>query len=594
VIQQVAVPATHDHGLVLLSVVISIVAAYASRDLVERLNLARGRAWGAWLLAAGVVDGVGTWSMHYTGKLALNLPMPLMLDWRMVVMSYVVGVVGSTAAVALVGRRTAISAGRAAAVGVLLGGVGISALHFVAMGAIRQPRAHLAAVSLVWPMLGVVIAVTISGIAAGLLFGRGARERPARRRWPGHAAAFLRGVANPSMHYSAMAAVTFSEVSGAGDAPHLVSIESLGVLGISVVPVMVLVVGILTSLIDRSRTQRVLLDELFEQAPQAVALMGADSRIVRVNREFTRLFGYPPDEAIGHSLDDLLASGERRGPVAHYADLVAQRTRVDIEVLAQRRDGTRLPASMVCVPVSLPSGDAEMYAIFTDITERRRAEEALRMYPQRLMEAQEAERQRMARELHDEIGQVLTSVGLILALPPRLTPEQLRARVSEAQRVLDALIGQVRDLALDLRPSMLDDLGLAAAVGWLIERYTAQTDMRIKLRHSGIERRRFNAEVEIAAYRIVQEALTNVVRHARVREAAVRMSASGDTLRVEVEDGGVGFDPGASQSRYSLGLTGMRQRASIVGGRLIIDTATGAGTRVVGEFPLDGAPPETS
>ena len=115
------------------------------------------------------------------------------------------------------------------------------------------------------------------------------------------------------MHYTAMAAVTFTYSDEVPDLSHAVSISSLGILGISIVPVMVLVVALLTSLVDRLQKQRALLDELFEQAPQAVVLMSADNRVVRVNREFTRVFGYTPQETLGRRLGELIVPDESRG-----------------------------------------------------------------------------------------------------------------------------------------------------------------------------------------------------------------------------------------------------------------------------------------
>jgi signal transduction histidine kinase len=206
---------------------------------------------------------------------------------------------------------------------------------------------------------------------------------------------------------------------------------------------------------------------------------------------------------------------------------------------------------------------------------RKAAEEAQRTYAQRLIETQENERKHIARELHDEIGQVLTSAIMLLKL----------GRAGEAQALLEDLIGKVRGLALDLRPSVLDHFGLAAALTAFCERFTAQTGVRVIFHDFNTEERRFTTELETAVYRIVQEALTNVARHAGVAEATVTLLAEESVLRVEIEDRGTGFDPLDGRAQ-SFGLTGMRERANIFGGRLVIDSAAGAGTRVVAELPL--------
>ena len=220
-----------------------------------------------------------------------------------------------------------------------------------------------------------------------------------------------------------------------------------------------------------------------------------------------------------------------------------------------------------------------------EIAERKRIEEALRQkqeqvqsFSRRLMEAQEAERLRIARELHDEVGQVLT--GLKLTLERGAGDGKGRALVGE-------LIARVHRMSLDLRPSMLDDLGLLPALLWHFERYTAQTGVRVAFRHTGLKGRRFAPEVEIGAYRIVQEALTNVARHARVSEAAVRLWADEETLGIQVEDRGAGFDPEAALAvRDSIGLSGLRERAALLGGRLAVESAPGAGACLRAELPL--------
>jgi signal transduction histidine kinase len=199
---------------------------------------------------------------------------------------------------------------------------------------------------------------------------------------------------------------------------------------------------------------------------------------------------------------------------------------------------------------------------------------------------QEMERQHIARELHDEIGQVLTSSVMMLTLSRQLPPDAAQVRVAEARSLLEELIGKVRGLALDLRPSVLDHFGLAAALTWFFDRYTAQTGVRVVFRDFVTEERRFSSEIETAAYRIVQEALTNVARHAHAQEATVTLLAEDEFLRIEVEDRGAGFDPREARAGRSFGLTGMRERAHILGGRFIIHSSAGAGTRVVAELPL--------
>ena len=204
-----------------------------------------------------------------------------------------------------------------------------------------------------------------------------------------------------------------------------------------------------------------------------------------------------------------------------------------------------------------------------------------------LLEVQEAERRHLARELHDEIGQSLSSLKLLLEMVER-DPEMevYQAEINLAQELIRQLVKQVREMSLDLRPSILDDLGVLPAVQSLLERFAAQTKIEVDFAVRGLERR-FPAGIETAAYRIVQEALTNVARHAKVTQVSVRLHASRDSLLVQVEDMGVGFEPGAAlHADRSNGLSGMLERARLLGGQMEIESTPGRGTRLTAELPF--------
>jgi PAS domain S-box-containing protein len=423
----------YDDRLVVLSVLISILGAYAARGLADRIRATRRWAWVTWLVGGATVDGIGTWSMHYTGMLAFTLPVPVEYDWPTVLLSLLVGILGSGGALAVVSRS---ATGWPGAIGsILLGGVGISGLHFTAMAAMRFQGMHHYRPALT--ILSVVLAIAIAQTALmpTALFRSGLRGRRLRA----HASAVLRGLANPVMHYTAMAAAVFTLSDEVPDLSHAVSISSLGILGISIVPVMVLVVALLTTVVDRLQKQRALLDELFEQAPEAVALLGVDNRIVRVNREFTRVFGYSPEEALGRRMSELVVPSELQGEEQAFSDLVAHGHRVEAESVCQRKDGSHLHVSMVRVPVSVPGGQVAIYAIYQDITERTRADEALRAAAERLrflarrvVEVQEEERRHLARELHDEIGQAFTAIALNLQIIQRSCSPEAQPRLEDS------------------------------------------------------------------------------------------------------------------------------------------------------------------
>ena len=568
--------ATHDPALVMVSVAISILGGWAATGLAERIRDTRGRAWLPWVAGAAIVDGIGTWSMHYTAMLALRMPGGLYFDWRLVLLSYLVGTAGSAAALAVL-RHEHDSRGRAIAAGVLLGVVAISGLHYTSMSAIVGPSMrHDHSPAMV--ILSIAAATSIGSMAAFLL-RRSLAVKPGGPSFRTPVTWLVRGMANPAMHYTAMAGVAFS--SRAARLPdHAVSIGAIGVIGISVVPVTVLVVALLTSFIDRLRKERAVLEKLFDQTPESVVVTREDGKVVRVNREFTRLFGYSPQEAIGRQLDDLIAAAGDTG--AELAPSAQGRTPIDGWM--RRKDGRRIRVAGVRVQVPMPSGETEQYTLMRDVTEQTRAEQALRLFPRRLIETQEAEKQRIARELHDEVGQMLTGVGMLLGTTEAI-PVEAQGRIAEARGVLRDLTDRVRSMSLDLRPAMLEDFGLVRALRVLFPRYERQTGIHVLFDDGGLEGRRFRPEIEITAYRIVQEALTNVARHAQVEEASVQLSLGAGSLRVAVEDRGTGFDLRRPLTD-TVGLAGMRERAAAVGGELTLAPAPGSGTRVVATLPL--------
>lgn len=207
----------------------------------------------------------------------------------------------------------------------------------------------------------------------------------------------------------------------------------------------------------------------------------------------------------------------------------------------------------------------------------------------RLVEVQEAERRHLARELHDEIGEILTGLKFTLEMCARLPAEIAGNKLSEAQQLVGQLMLGIEELSLKLRPAMLDDLGLLPTLLWHFERYTALTQVEVVFEHHGLGRR-FQSEVETAAYRIVQEALTNVARHAQVSQAKVSVWVDQDRLNIQVIDQGSGFDAEITMAAgISSGLTGMQERAVLGGGRLLIESAPGKGAQLTAWLPLEYA-----
>lgn len=202
--------------------------------------------------------------------------------------------------------------------------------------------------------------------------------------------------------------------------------------------------------------------------------------------------------------------------------------------------------------------------------------------------AQEAERARVSRDLHDDVGQALTSVLLGLRLVedslagPDVSNEDARLRIADLRELVADALRRTRQLAFDLRPTVLDDIGLVPALRRLREDLSARTGLIVELDTAALRvEQRLPTEIETVVYRVVQEALTNVVRHAEASTASVTLSTRGDQIRVFIEDDGLGFDLPQQQLRPHLGIQGMLERAELVEGSLSITSTPGSGTVVL-------------
>nr|MBI3611953.1 PAS domain S-box protein [Nitrospirota bacterium] len=243
------------------------------------------------------------------------------------------------------------------------------------------------------------------------------------------------------------------------------------------------------------------------------------------------------------------------------------------------------------------------------ITERKRAEEerrdlyerlqgshlALRALSRRLMEVQEEERHHIARELHDEIGQALTVAKINIQQAMHALGEPTAGtHLVESVSLLDHTLQQVRNLALDLRPSLLDDLGLVPTLTWLAERHSQASEITVQISPESLDIRPA-PEIELACYRVTQEALTNATRHARASRVHIELARSDRELVLLIRDNGIGFDMTTMLSQAaegeSIGLLGMQERVTLTGGEMEILSSPGQGTEIRARFPLDAPGP---
>ncbi len=332
---------------------------------------------------------------------------------------------------------------------------------------------------------------------------------------------------------------------------------------------------------------------IFERYPHpAWVLDRATLRILAVNDAALTEFGHSRDAFLAMSYLDLLTahdsmsatlklghSGSSRGS-SRWRMKPKAGPLVAVEAIWRPVPFDRVPAILLTTESTQPG----LRRLLQEAEEGRIRLEAL---SRRLVEIQEMERSQIAREIHDEIGQLLIGLKLMLATNPDLSGPPPATR-EEMLRIVNELIGRLRSLSMDLRPPMLDEVGLVAALIWHFERYSNRTNVHVSFQHS-VGGSRFPASVEIAVFRIVQEALTNVARHACVESAEVDIRADSKFLRLRIEDAGLGFDRSTAPAAGSAGLTGMRERALLLGGSFSIESAPGAGTRVSVSLPLRAA-----
>jgi PAS domain S-box-containing protein len=337
------------------------------------------------------------------------------------------------------------------------------------------------------------------------------------------------------------------------------------------------------------RRQKEILQKIFDHSPVMVNFIDRNGRIQMVNREWERVLGWTLAEIRKKKLDIMKEAYPEPRDRRAVMEFVERANGEWMDFKTRIKSGRVIDTTWALVRLS----DDTRIGIGQDITDRKRAEEALRSSRRSLrvlagylQSVREAEKSRIARELHDEVGQALTGIKLNLERSARTRPAASKDGLDGIVALVNQLIGRVRDLTLDLRPPMLDDLGLLPALRWHFDRYAAQFDIQVDFTHRAIEGARFSRDIETAAYRIAQEALTNVARHAGVRRVKVRISANGAAVRIRIEDQGAGFAHGALSPGVTAGLSGMRERAALLGGRLEIDSAPGAGTVVAAELPL--------
>jgi PAS domain S-box-containing protein len=329
------------------------------------------------------------------------------------------------------------------------------------------------------------------------------------------------------------------------------------------------------------------------------AIVGVDEahHITMFNPAAERMFGLRASDAIGGAVTRLIPPRLRSGHAGHMRRFFSSAgdsrgMAPGMDVLGLRADGTEFPVESTIARTEF-GGKVEVTAVLRDVTQRRRAEQELRDTNRQLralaaalQDVREQERTRIAAELHDELGQQLTGLKLELSwLAARVKDGRALAaeHVDGMRQQLDASIASVRRIATDLRPRVLDDLGFGEAVAWQASEFARRIGLAIDLDLEAADLVRDPATAT-ALFRIVQESLTNIVRHAHANSVTVTLEAEDDELVLRIEDDGRGFD--AAGSTPGIGVVGMRERALAVGARLAIDSVPGQGTTIEVRLPL--------
>lgn len=336
---------------------------------------------------------------------------------------------------------------------------------------------------------------------------------------------------------------------------------------------------------------------------EGILVQDREGRLIFMNPEAERLLGWSELELLGVDVHDRIHRLRSDGsPFPKEECLIQSMTpfgsfyRCEADVFV-RRDGTVFPVSYVATPLMEGGEMVAVVTAFQDITERKRSENQLRESRRHLRElsaflqnVREEERARIARELHDELGQALTALRIDLDwLDARLPEKEMPVgkKLAQMQEQVAQTVESVRRIAQDLRPGVLDDLGLAAAIEWHAEQFEARTGITCVL---NMNREEFELREQIATsvFRIIQEALTNVARHAGASRVTIVVNEETEGIRLEVLDDGKGFDATRKPGKKSYGLLGIRERVNMLCGEAGIVSAIGHGTAVRAWIPFEG------
>jgi PAS domain S-box-containing protein len=354
------------------------------------------------------------------------------------------------------------------------------------------------------------------------------------------------------------------------------------------------------------RDSRARFEGLIDSAMDAIISIDETQRVVLFNAAAERMFGCTAAEAMGRTLDRFIPAHARAAHHGHVRTFATtgetSRTMGKLGSLtALRADGRALPIE-ASISQTTTGGVILFTVILRDITEQKRVEEELKNYQEqlralaaRLQTVREEEAIRIARELHDQVGRCLTTIKMDITLIEQMiygeltaeTVRGIREKTESMEGAVDDAVHVVRKISTELRPGILDDLGLAAAIEWQAKDFQKRSGVSCILNITE-EDLNLNREQATAVFRIFQEILTNVARHSKAGKVWVNLEEQDGMVVLEVEDNGIGILPAAPDQRQTLGLLGMRERAAILSGSIEMSGIAGKGTAVIVRIPANG------
>jgi len=333
---------------------------------------------------------------------------------------------------------------------------------------------------------------------------------------------------------------------------------------------------------------------LLEESPDAILVLNEMGKVIDANPAALKLFGLKWDEIIDSSFLNLMPKKHLDKSVKDF-ERCLKGDKTDLETFFKHKSGKVIPVEIHVRLINYGGVSAMLYHII-DVSKRKLAEKRRMKERQRslkaIVNAQEEERKRISLELHDGLGQILTSIRIRMDTALRGKGIQHKMKlVQEVKGSIDEMIVEVRAMSNKLMPGTLSDFGLVAAINQFVEQSQAVTSTKISFHSFGLEER-LGEEAEIGIYRIVQEAMNNCLKYAKASEINVHLNVVGSVLRLMIEDDGKGFNPKTifSQSKerkgHGNGLGNMKNRSELLNGEILIESALNKGTTITVDFPM--------